>query len=281
LILARPILLVRGGGDLASGTALRLFRAGFDVAVTEIAEPLAVRRTVSFAEAVFDGRMEIEGVVGVLAADLRHAADVIETGAIPILVDPDLEILEQPQGNLEIAAIVDARLLKRVVPALPGRFVVGLGPGFTPAENCSAVVETMRGHNLGRVYWDRSAAADTGLPEGDPARVLRAPAAGIVRPTAAIGDLVAAGARIGSIDTGGAERAPIRAGIGGVLRGMIRGGSVVAAGVKIGDIDARGDPSLCWLASDKALAVGGGVLEALLSRPDLRVALARLPEDRI
>ncbi|HUF40175.1 MAG TPA: selenium-dependent molybdenum cofactor biosynthesis protein YqeB [Anaerolineales bacterium] len=272
-----PIILIRGGGDLASGTALRLVRAGFEVVITEIAAPLAVRRTVSFAEAVYDGRVRVEGVPGVLAAGPAEAVKTLAVGGIPIIVDPELDLLEKP-GGLEICAVVDARLLKRPVPPLEAPFVVGLGPGFTPGVNCDAVVETMRGHHLGRVYFDRPAAADTGLPEGSPDRVVRAPANGAVQPAVAIGDLVELGERIGAVvdDSGG--EIPILAGIGGVVRGMVRPGIRVEAGVKIGDIDARADPALCRLVSDKALAVAGGILEALLSKPDLRRLLAATAE---
>jgi xanthine dehydrogenase accessory factor len=274
------VVLIRSGGDLASGAALRLFRVGFAVAIAEIAEPLAVRRTVSFAEAVYEGRVAVEEIVGVLSRNPGQTAGVIAAGEIPVLVDSELEILDNP-GELEIAAVVDARLVKRAVPPLPGRFVVGLGPGFTPGMNCAAVVETMRGHTLGRVYWDRPAAVDTGLPEGDPARVLRAPAGGIVRPVVEIGGLVELGEQVGTVTEAGGTAVPILAGIGGVIRGMIRPGIRVRAGMKIGDVDPRGDPALCELVSDKALAVGGGVLEALLSRPGLRALLAGRPESRV
>ena len=274
------IILIRGGGDLASGAALRLFRAGFDVAITEIREPLAVRRTVSFAEAVYERRVEVEGIPGILAGDQEQAAGILTEGGIPVLVDPDLQILRHPNENIKVAAVVDARLLKTVIPPLPDFFVVGLGPGFIPGENCDAVIETMRGHTLGRVYWDRPAAANTGLPEGASGRVVRAPVGGVVRPEVEIGELVEQGERIGIVRDDDGREIPIPAGIGGVVRGMIRPGIRVAEGLKIGDIDARGDPALCALVSDKALAVGGGALEALLSRPELRALLAGQPERR-
>jgi xanthine dehydrogenase accessory factor len=136
------------------------------------------------------------------------------------------------------------------------------------------VVETMRGHHLGRVYWDRPAAADTGVPDGSPMRILRAPEAGIIRPLVDIGAVVEAGERVVDIELPEGGSVPVAAGIAGVVRGMIRPGIRVAARVKIGDIDPRGDPDLCTLVSDKALAVAGGVLEALLSRPELRRLLA-------
>jgi xanthine dehydrogenase accessory factor len=144
------------------------------------------------------------------------------------------------------------------------RLVVGLGPGFTPGLNCAAVVETNRGHRLGRVYWDRPADADTGQPEGDPRRVLRMAAAGIVQPAAQIGSLVEQGDVLAVVAGERGEEA-VRAGLAGVLRGMVRPGLRLPAGAKIGDIDPRADPSYCGLVSDKSLAIGGGVLEAVMA----------------
>jgi xanthine dehydrogenase accessory factor len=267
------MILIRGGGDLASGVALRLVRSGFAVAIAEIAEPLAVRRLVSFSEAIYAGRVEVERVAGVRADGADQAAAVLAGSGIPVMVDPDLETVASSPGILDILAVVDGRMLKRAVPPLAGRFVVGLGPGFTPGENCDAVVETMRGHHLGRVYWDRPASADTGVPDGAPERILRAPAAGIVRPLVGIGALVGRGETVAEVEREQGGPVPVLAGIAGAVRGMIRPGIRVAAGVKIGDVDPRGDPALCGLVSDKALAVGGGVLEALLSRPGLRIAI--------
>lgn len=250
---------MRGGGDLSSGVAMRLYRAGFKIIIAELPNPLAVRRTVSFSEAVYDGMTTIEGVTARKADTFEEAFALAGLGVIPVIADPQLEILR----NRPISVLVDARLLKRESDTrLDGaQLVIGLGPGFTCGQNCHAVVETQRGHFLGRVYWKGSASADTGQPEGDPRRVLRAPADGLIASTMRIGDYIETGGLIASI-----EGKDIRAPFGGVLRGLIRPGVSVQKGVKIGDIDPRGDPAYCYSVSDKALAVGGGVLEAILTR---------------
>ncbi|MCS6992277.1 MAG: selenium-dependent molybdenum cofactor biosynthesis protein YqeB [Anaerolineales bacterium] len=253
------IVLLRGGGDLASGVALRLHHAGFDTIITELPEPLAVRRAVSFSEAVYEGVWTVEDVT---ARRVQTRAEVFACLAhreIPVLVDPDLEII--PSLGLGISALIDARLLKQTAPSLRENYplVIGLGPGFTAGENCHAVIETQRGHTLGRVYWHGAASPDSGRPEGDPRRVLRAPCDGIVIGCAQIGDHLEAGEMIAQVE-GEAIRAPFA----GVLRGLIRPGMQVKQGLKIGDLDPRDQRAYCFLVSDKALAIGGGVLEALL-----------------
>lgn len=263
-------VIVRGGGDLASGVALRLHRAGIRAVITEIEKPLAVRRTVAFAEAVYAGHVEVEGVTATRIETLSEAAARFEANEIPVLVDPTLKDFK----HLVQAVIVDARMIKRPpdVVANAASLVVGLGPGFVAGENCHAVIETMRGHNLGRVFWQGSALADTGLP-GSIAlhgkdRVLRAPKAGQVEPAAEIGQQLRAGQLVATV-----AGAKLRAPFAGVLRGLIHPSVEVQAGMKVGDLDPRNDPSYCWRVSDKALAVGGGVLEALLTRPEMRTIL--------
>ena len=258
-----PVLL-RGGGDLATGVALRLHRAGFSPIITEIAAPLAVRRRVSFSEAVYDGQAIVEGVRAERCAGQGEVLAAIARGVVPVLIDPVLEISEPILAAAGVLAIVDARMTKRPAQPLAFQPVIGLGPGFTPGLNCTAVVETMRGHTLGRVFWEHPAAADTGLPDGNPARVLHAPAEGTVLPEVAIGDRVTRGQMVATLRRPDDEDLPILAGVTGVVRGMIRPGLKISPGTKIGDIDPRNDPALCDLVSDKALAVGGGVLEALL-----------------
>ena len=261
------LVILRGGGDLASGVALRLHRAGIRVLIVELEQPLAVRRTVAFAEAVYAGQIEIEGLIGRKITKPDESASTFEAGQIPVLVDPTLTSL----SSLVHEALVDARMTKRApdVIANAASLVVGLGPGFVAGENCHAVVETMRGHNLGRVLWQGSAQADTGVPSSiaqhGKDRVLRAPAVGRAEPHAEIGRQLKAGDLIAVIS--GSE---LRAPFDGVLRGLIHPSVQVAAGMKIGDLDPRNDPSYCWRVSDKALAIGGGVLEALLARPELR-----------
>lgn len=265
-----PAVLIRGGGDLASGVALRLHRAGIKLLIVELDKPLAVRRTVSFAEAVYAGEVDVEGVVGVRIPKLSDAAAVADQGRIPVLVDPALTSL----GAAKPAVLIDARMTKRPpdLVANAAELVVGLGPGFVAAENCHAVVETMRGHSLGRVIWQGGALADTGVPGSIAShskdRVLRAPASGRVQPHAEIGQQLKSGdliATVGEHELGAA--------FDGVLRGLIHPSVEVVAGMKIGDLDPRNDPSYCWRVSDKALAIGGGVLEALLTKPDLRTQL--------
>jgi xanthine dehydrogenase accessory factor len=263
------LILIRGGGDLASGVALRLHRVGLDLVMTELAQPLAVRRSVSFAEAIYEGELTFEGVTGCAVtdpADTLKISGIIGRGQIPVLIDP-------PCGSalsLNPIAIVDARMTKRPPQSLTHRALLylGLGPGFTAPNDCQAVIETQRGHTLGRVIWTGSTAPDTLQPDGDPRRVLRAPTSGIFTSNASIGEHFQKGEVIAIIS---AER--ILAPFGGILRGLLRPGLPVTKGMKVGDLDTRDDPRLCQLASDKALAVGGGVLEALLAYPRLRPGL--------
>lgn len=258
-----PLCVLRGGGDLATGVAWRLTRAGWPVVVLELPEPLTIRRTVALSTAVADGEVSVQGMRGVLAASLKEAEAAMGRGEVAVLVAPELAALKP----LRPGVVVDARLAKRNIDTSrdDADLVVALGPGFNAGEDCHAVVETMRGHRLGRVIWSGSAQPDTGSPAelgGRSAnRVLRAPVAGEVAWQVSIGDLVAEGQLLGSV-----AGEPVTAPFDGVLRGTIRGGITVWAGLKIGDVDPRGDPSACWEISEKSLAVGGGVLEAVLAR---------------
>jgi xanthine dehydrogenase accessory factor len=268
-----PFVSIKGAGDLASGVALRLWRAGFPVAMTEIERPLAVRRTVAFAQAVFDGECRVEEVRA------RHCqvADVGETlaaGLLPVLVDPQAQAVSLLRPPVVVDAIMAKRNTGTRLGAAP--LVVALGPGFTVGVDCHAVVETNRGHNLGRVLWQGSAEPDTGSPGELPgvgkqaSRVLRAPAAGHVIGRAAIGERVAADAIVAVVQANDGAVAEIVAPFAGVLRGLIHPSVEVWPGLKIGDLDPRADPSYCFTVSDKSLAIGGAVLEAILSW--LRVA---------
>jgi xanthine dehydrogenase accessory factor len=263
-------VLLRGGGDLASGAALRLARAGMAVVITELPEPLAVRRLVSYAQAVYSREMTIEGITARRAADLAEAAALLAAGSIPVLVDPRAEA----RHTLLPQVIVDGRMTKQApdlgMDAAP--LVIGLGPGFIAGENCHAVVETKRGPYLGRVIWEGSAEADTGQPDPVAARegerVLRAPLDGVLENKVEIGSFVTAGQVLATV-----AGVPLRTAFDGYLRGLLQTGLVVRRGLKIGDVDPRPDPRLVHLVSDKALAIGGGVLEAILSRPDLRAKM--------
>jgi xanthine dehydrogenase accessory factor len=269
MLIEDTLVLIRGGGDLASGVVYRLHRAGFPVVITELAQPAMVRRAVAFAEAVYAGRVTIEGIVGRLAPGPGEARQALASGEVPVLVDPEgasLRAFAPP-------VVVDARLAKKNLGTRlsDAPLVVALGPGFTAGADCHAVVETKRGHTLGRVIWQGGAAADTGIPEGVAGhsgdRVLRAPAAGRLVAHRQIGDQVAAGDLIAEVAPNGgsdAGSARITAPFAGVLRGLVHPAVSVSAGMKVGDLDPRGQREYCFSISDKALAVGGGVLEAIL-----------------
>ncbi|TET36768.1 MAG: EF2563 family selenium-dependent molybdenum hydroxylase system protein [Planctomycetota bacterium] len=251
-------VLVRGAGDVATGVAHRLFHAGFKVVCTEIEKPLTVRRAVAFSEAVYEGRHTVEGVEA-----RRRAIDEVHKafadGVVPVVVDPDTKILEA----MSFLALVDARMTKRPVSPEDAPVVIGLGPGFTAGENCHAWVETLRGHNLGRVGYSGCAIADTGVP-GERGgftdeRVLRAPSDGVFEAVAEIGDRVEAGVTVARVGD-----SPVEARIGGYVRGMLHGGLKVTKGLKVGDIDAAAEHAHCFTISDRANAIAGGVLEAVL-----------------
>ncbi len=255
------LCVIRGGGDLATGVAWRLSRARVAVVVTELPMPLTVRRTVALSSAVTDGTVDIEGMIGRLVSTAAEAAALARSSrgdVVPVLISPGLP-------DLRADVVVDARLAKRNIGTAidDAALVIGLGPGFTAGTDCDVVIETMRGPRLGRALWTGRAAADTGTPgvvAGRGAeRVVRAPVDGAVRWRRSIGDIVDEGDPLGTVaDT------TVRAPFAGVVRGLILDGSTVQAGLKIGDVDPRSDPSLCAEISDKALAIGGGVLEAVI-----------------
>ena len=258
-LFADHLVVVRGGGDLGTGVAWKLRRVGFPVVVLELARPLAVRRTVAFATAASTGRVVVDGIEAVRADDPEAAIRGIGETRVPVLVSDVV-----PAFPVDPSVVVDARLAKQVLDTRIDQapFVVALGPGFNAGVDCHAVVETMRGHRLGRVIWDGPAAPNTGVPGhlggATVDRVVRARAAGELTWSVDFGDLVEAGQDIGSI---GSES--VQAGIGGIVRGLIMPGPV-EPGLKIGDIDPRGDPTASTEISDKSRSVAGGVLEAIL-----------------
>jgi len=261
MLFAEHRVVVRGGGDLATGVVARLHRAGFPLVVLELPTPLAIRRAVSVARAVSEGAAVIEDLSARLVNTPGEALEVGATGAIPVLVGEHLPAFPEP-----VSVLVDARLAKRTLDTSIDQapLVVALGPGFVAGVDCHAVVETMRGHRLGRVMWSGSAAFNTGVPGlvggRSVERVIRATRAGAIVWEVNIGDLVAAGQTIGCV--GGQ---PVRAGLDGVVRGLIDASRPATSGLKIADIDPRADPAACFEISDKALSVGGGVLEAILA----------------
>ena len=262
----KPLIVLRGGGDLASGVALRLHRVGFQIVIIELEKPLAVRRTVSFSEAIYAGVHTVEGVrARLVSPDQLQVA--LEAGEIPVMVDPNAAILQnQFLTSPRSTYVIDARLLKTVPEPLDANIPlhIGLGPGFTAGENCHAVIETRRGHTLGRVYWSGSAQADNRQPDGDPRRVLRAPSDGKMMPRVNIGDRLEEGQVIAVIQSETEEPVEITSPFKGILRGLIHPDVEIKKEMKIGDIDLRDDPDLYTLVSDKALAVGGGALEAVM-----------------
>ena len=253
------LVVVRGGGDLGSGVIWRLRRVGFPVVVLELERPLTVRRTVAFSSAVDQGRVVIDGIEGIRVSSGEAALDATGQGVVPVLVSKSIPALPTPMSIL-----IDARLAKRALDTTIDQapLVIGLGPGFVADRDCDAVIETMRGHRLGRVIWDGPAAPNTGVPGeiggASADRVLRAQVDGELRWDVSFGDLVESGQLLGMIDD-----APIEAKIGGTVRGLIQPGPV-EIGLKIGDVDPRFDPSAIHQISDKALSIGGAVLEAAL-----------------
>lgn len=256
-------ILIRGAGEMASGTACRLMAVGFRPIMTELSRPLAVRRGVSFAQAVFAGQVEVEGIGAKRVGSVDEALSCSRQGQVPVLVgeseDAVLSML-QPFG------LVDARLAKKNLGTRidEAPVVIGLGPGFAAGVDVHAVIETNRGHDLGRVLYTGAALPDTGNP-GEISgyscqRVIKVPVAGVFSSERKIGDAITTGDQFGAVDG-----TPIPAPLSGVVRGLLMSGTWVAARTKLGDIDPRGVVEYCFTISEKARAIAGGVLEALLA----------------
>lgn len=256
------LVLIKGAGDLATGVAVRLHRCGFPIVMTELPDPLMVRRTVAFGEAVYEGEVAVEGIRARRAGDVAAAARAIEKGVIPVLIDPETRCL----AELAPDVLVDAVMAKANTGTQLGDapLVIALGPGFAAGVDCHAVIETNRGHRLGRVIYDGSAEPDTGEPGlvggKTSERVLRAPVDGIIEHQAMIGERVEEGQIIALV-----ANSPVVALTSGVLRGLLRPGVRVTAGLKIGDVDPRAERAHCFEVSEKSLAIAGGVLEAILA----------------
>lgn len=255
-------ICIKGAGEMATGVAWRLYQANLRrIFMLECPRPLAVRRGVSFCEAVYEGAKEVEAVEAVCCQTNDDIHGCWQGGKIAVVVDP----LWRTLGQIRTHVVVDAILAKKNsgTDVSEAELVVGLGPGFASGQNVHMVVETKRGHDLGRIITSGSAAANTGVPgsiggfTGE--RVLRAPAEGQFRTLREIGEQVKRGEVVGEV-----AGENVIAAIDGVLRGLIRPGSKVQRGLKIGDIDPRGIRTYCYTISDKARAVGGSVLEAVL-----------------
>ena len=261
------LIVIRGAGDIATGIALRLFRAHFQIVMTDLEHPTAIRRTVCFSQAIPLRECFVEGITARRAESASRALELLAQGVIPVLADPEGSCIPLLKPDAVVDAILAKRNLGTRITDAP--VVVGVGPGFTAGLDCHAVVETMRGHYLGRAIYEGSAQPNTGIPgliggfSGE--RVLRAPAEGIFHPLKNIGDQVQEGDITADVDG-----VPMPCTLDGVLRGILPEGTPVCAGMKAGDIDPRCKIEHCYCASDKALAVGGGVLEAILALSDAR-----------
>ena len=258
----KELVIVRGGGDIATGTIAKLFQSGFLVLILEIDNPSAIRRKVAFCDAVFDKVAQVEDMTCVLAESKEELKDIWEKNQIPLMIDPEGRMIEE----LTPIAVIDGILAKKNLGTQRDMapITIGLGPGFSAPEDVCAVIETKRGHRLGRVIYEGSAIANTGIPGiiggYGKERVIHAPVSGKIKNIHEIGDLVEKGEVIAKIgDT------PVLASLTGVLRGIIKDGYPVTKGLKIADIDPRKEEQKnCYTISDKARCVGGGALEALM-----------------
>lgn len=256
------LVLIRGAGDLASGAALRLHRANFPVVMTDLPQPTAIRRTVCFSQAIRFGKTTVEDAVGVCCKTAREVKAALSVGEIPVLPDETASCRTWLHPEVLVDGILAKRNLGTKITDAP--LVIALGPGFCAGRDCHAVIETMRGHTLGRVIWDGEPIPNTNIPgliggfAGE--RVLRAPADGIFVQKLEIGASVRTGDIAGTVNG-----VPMLCQIDGMLRGILPDGTPVTRGMKSGDVDPRGKREYCGLVSDKALAIGGGVLEAILS----------------
>ena len=256
------LVQVRGAGDIATGVALRLFRAGMNVVMVDLETPTSIRRTVCFSEAIRLGSYTVEGVEGVCAKDAADALEISRSGKIAVLADPSCESVWRTKPAVLVDCILAKKNLGTTKDMAP--LVIGVGPGFEAGKDVDVCIETKRGHYMGRVLYEGSPIANTGIPGNiggySAERVLRAPKAGIFEPVKNIGDEVKAGEVAAYVDG-----EPMLCTIDGILRGLLQEGVEVFEGMKSGDIDPRCELDHCYCASDKALAVGGGVLEAILN----------------
>ena len=257
-------IIVRGAGDIATGSIHRLFMAGFRPIVLEISKPSAIRRTVAFCDAVYEGSITLEGVTSRLAANLEEALKIADQGEIPIIVDEDATTINEYKPD----AVVDAILAKKNYGTNRGMapLTIALGPGFEAGKDVDYVIETMRGHNLSRIIEEGAAMPNTGTPGViagyGKERVIHAPASGTIENINRIGDTVQEGEPIAFILTDEGERVPVPASLTGLLRGIIRDGYEVKKGLKIADIDPRASEyNNCFTISDKSRSIGGSVLE--------------------
>lgn len=256
------MILIKGAGDLASGTAVRLFHCGYRIVMTDLPYPTSIRRTVCFSEAILHGTASVEDVEAEYASGFDAVEWILSSGKIAVLADPGAHSVAALHPHVIVDAILAKRNLGTKITDAP--IVIALGPGFSAGIDCHAVIETMRGHDLGRVIYQGAAAPNTGIPGNiagfSSERVLRSPADGVFSEIHHIGEIVNKGDLIAQVDG-----VKIQSPFCGVIRGLLPTGTPVTKGMKCGDVDPRSVASNCMTVSDKARAIGGGVLEAILT----------------
>ncbi len=255
------LVLIKGAGDLATGVAHRLRRCGFDIVMTEIEEPTTVRRTVAFSQAVYDKTVEVEGIKAALVTNVEMIKENIANGIISVIVDKEANIIKEIKPDVVVDAIIAKKNTGTSINDAP--IVIAVGPGFEAGVDCQLVIETKRGHYLGKVITEGKAIPNTGIPGNigghTVGRIIRATSDGIIYPAVKIGDYVEEGQVVAYVD-----KMPVYASISGIVRGMLQEGITVFKGMKSGDIDPRCEKEHCFTISDKARSIGGGVLEGIL-----------------
>lgn len=259
----KMLVVIKGAGDLASGIAYRLKKCGFNIVMTETQYPTVIRHTVAFASAVYMGTASVEDEIAVLCKDIETIEGVLKQQKIAVIVDEKARCIKELKPDVVVDAIIAKYNLGTHI--MDAKKVIGVGPGFTVGKDCHFVIETKRGHDLGRVRAEGSAFPNTGIPGNiggyTNERIIRAPQDGVFQPKVAVGQLVEASEIIAYVDD-----TPIYAALTGVVRGILFKPMQVKKGFKCGDIDPRGNRDYCYTISDKARAIGGGVLEAILRK---------------
>ena len=263
------LVLIRGAGDIATGIALRLWRAGVQVVMTDLPQPTAIRRTVCFSQAIVLGETQVEDATARRAEDILQARRICAAGEISVLADPELRCREELRPDALVDAILAKKNLGTTRDMAP--LTIALGPGFTAGQDVDVVVETKRGHRLGRIIREGAAIPNTGIPGViggyGKERVIHAQTEGIFQDVRKIGDLVEAGEIIAQIRTPEGKSIPVTTQIGGILRGLLRSGYPVTPGFKVADVDPRREElSNCFLISDKSRCIAGSVLELVCAQ---------------
>lgn len=265
--------MIKGAGDLASGIACRLHNCGYEIVMTEIPVPTTVRRTVAFSRAVYEQKAVVEGITAVLCKTLAEVKEAVEQDRIAVVIDRECRILSQWKPDVAVDAIIAKKNLGTAIE--DAQTVIGVGPGFEAGRDCHCVIETKRGHDLGRCLWQGMAAPNSGIPGSiggyGKERLIRSPADGLFYGTASIGDRKAPGAEVGYVLKRDGTKSCVVVEIGGVVRGLLQDGVPVCIGMKAGDIDPRNVIENCYTVSDKARAIGGGVLEGIMAMEKKRL----------